>query len=118
MKTKITIFFLLLFALLTMTACGKEELPAQKLTIQGLDIKFNVTALTVKAGQPVELTYLNQGVIDHAFKIEGVVDEVKIRPGQAYLFEFVVPNPGEYKFVCAMPGHEIAGMVGTLKVEG
>lgn len=117
MKTRLYLFSVLLMLLLGLTACGGQELPAQQLSIQGLDIKFDVTMLQVQAGQPIELTYKNSGSIDHAFKIEGLVDEVKIRPGQSHVFKFTVDQPGEYPFVCAMPGHEMAGMVGRLMVQ-
>ena len=105
----------LLAVVLTLAACGGEQTPAQQVAIQGLDIKFNVNTLTVKAGQPVELTYENRGVIDHAFKIDGVTKEVKIRPGESNVIKFTLEKAGDYKFVCAMPGHEMAGMVGTLQ---
>jgi uncharacterized cupredoxin-like copper-binding protein len=114
---KTNIIFVCLFILLSVAACGKDDVPAQQLTLQGLDIKFDRQTLLIKAGQPVELTYQNKGSIDHAFQIDGLVDNVKIRPGQTRVFKFTVARPGEYKFVCAMPGHEIAGMVGILRVE-
>lgn len=116
MKTKLYGFCLLLVLLLSLAACGGEELPAQQLTIQGLDIKFDHNTLQAKAGQPIELTYKNSGSIDHAFKIEGLVDEVKIRPGQTHIFKFTVNDVGDYPYVCAMPGHEVAGMMGNLIV--
>lgn len=117
MKTKVTWFGLLLVLILSLAGCGGAELPAQPLTIQGLDIKFDVNTLQAKAGQPIALLYKNSGSIDHAFKIEGLVDEVKIRPGQTHVFTFTVDEPGDYSYVCAMPGHEMAGMVGRLIVE-
>jgi uncharacterized cupredoxin-like copper-binding protein len=65
----------------------------------------------------VELTYINEGTIDHTIDLEGVVDEVKVRPGATHVFTFTIQQPGEYKYICALPGHELAGMVGVLRVE-
>ncbi len=104
---------------LLLAACG-ENAPAQApvaLTIRAQDIKFDVKTLTAKVDQPVQLTYINQGSIDHAFKIEGIVDEYKVKPGETHVFLFTPTKAGQFKFVCAMPGHEPAGMVGTLVVE-
>jgi uncharacterized cupredoxin-like copper-binding protein len=111
------IFICFITALILLTACSGSDLPPQKIAIHGLDIKFDVNTLTVQAGRVVELTYENKGMIDHAFEIGGLVDEVRIRPGQKHIFKFTVNNPGSYQYVCAMPGHEMAGMVGMLIAE-
>jgi uncharacterized cupredoxin-like copper-binding protein len=117
MKLLITTFFFAIAALLSLAACGGERLPTQQITIQGMDIMFNKNTLTVKAGQPIELVYQNVGAIDHAFMIDGMVPAEKIHPGQSKTFDFTVQKTGSYKFICAIPGHEMAGMVGTLVVE-
>jgi uncharacterized cupredoxin-like copper-binding protein len=107
----------MLLVVLLLTACGSEERPVQARTLQAQDISFDVKTLTVQAGAPVALTYINQGSIDHAFKIDGLAAEQKVRPGQTTVFQFTPKTPGTYTFVCAIPGHELAGMVGTLTVE-
>lgn len=92
-------------------------MPSVELTLHALDIKFDVTTLKVKVKQPVKLTDINQGSIDHAFAIAGLVDEQKVKPGQQVIVPFTPPKAGTFKYRCAMPGHEAAGMVGTLVVE-
>ncbi|MCX6045560.1 MAG: cupredoxin domain-containing protein [Chloroflexi bacterium] len=119
MSIKRIILCLLCLTGLLLAACGKDA-PAQtplEIKLLAQDIKFDVKTLTAKVDQPVKLTYINQGSIDHAFKIEGIVDESKVKPGQTHLFEFTPTKVGQFKFVCAMPGHEPAGMVGLLIVE-
>ncbi len=116
MQRNLVYLSLLVVTLFALTACGGSDQPAKQLAIQGLDIKFNLNTLEAKVGQLVELTYENKGSIDHAFKIDGIAKEVKIRPGQSYVLKFRVNEAGSYKYICAMPGHEMAGMVGTLNV--
>jgi len=119
MRIKRIMLFVLCITSLLLVACG-EDAPAQpplEMKILAQDIKFDVKTLTAKVDQPVKLTYVNQGSIDHAFKIEGLVDEYQVKPGQTHVFEFTPTKAGQFKFVCAMPGHEPAGMVGTLFVE-
>jgi plastocyanin len=99
-----------------LAGCGGPAIEAQRLTLHARDIAFDVTRLEARANQPVALAYVNDGVIDHAFKIEGLLDEQKVKPGHTHTFTFTPSQPGEFKFVCAMPGHEMAGMVGTLTV--
>lgn len=116
---KRTILLLALcLSLLALMACGDEPsaLPPLDLTLHAQDIKFDQNVLTAKVNQPINLTYINEGMIDHAFKIEGLVEEYKVKPGEMHLFTFTPPKAGEFKFVCAMPGHAEAGMVGTLTV--
>jgi uncharacterized cupredoxin-like copper-binding protein len=114
-KTPI-LWIILLVAVLGIAACGAKAEP-QAVTLRAQDIKFDMQTLTVKAGQPVELTYINEGVIDHAFQIDNVVAEQKVRPGETHTFRFTIQEPGTYRFVCVMPGHEMAGMVGALVVD-
>jgi uncharacterized cupredoxin-like copper-binding protein len=102
-------------------AACTEDHPAPAplaVTIHAQDIKFDVTTLTVQVDQPVHLTYINEGMIDHGFKIEGLVEETNIKPGQTLMIQFTPTKAGQYRYICAVPGHEPAGMVGTLLVEG
>ena len=40
-----------------------------------------------------------------------------IGSGQTETIEFVAPTSGTYTFICSVPGHATAGMVGDLIVE-
>jgi uncharacterized cupredoxin-like copper-binding protein len=101
-----------------LVACGNEQ-PAQpplEVTLHAQDIKFDLTTIQAKVGQPVRLTYINEGTIDHSLMITGFVEAEKIRPGQTLEFTFTPEEAGQFKYVCHLPGHELAGMVGTLTV--
>lgn len=87
------------------------------ITLHAQDIRFDITHLTVKANQTVILTYVNEGVIDHAFAIDGLVEEQQVKPDQTVVFSFVPKKVGQFRYYCAMPGHEMAGMIGTLVVQ-
>ena len=91
---------------------------AQQLTVHGLDaMRFEPNAITVQAGQPVELTLQNDGSSDHDFSLsEGVDQPVKIlaKGGQSATATFTLAKPGTYSFTCAQFGHAGAGMKGTI----
>ncbi|MFP5308613.1 MAG: sulfocyanin-like copper-binding protein [Actinomycetes bacterium] len=63
----------------------------------------------------------NVGEAPHEFNVEGLPDGTRIH---LLLFPETVDVPyglppvpaGEYRIVCTLPGHEAAGMVGTLVV--
>jgi nitrite reductase (NO-forming) len=103
---------------LTLAACGSSAARPDPLalTLHAQDIKFDATTLSASVGQPVTLTYINQGLIDHAFVIDNFVDEQTVSPGQTTTFNFTPARAGTFKFYCAIPGHEAAGMTGMLIV--
>jgi uncharacterized cupredoxin-like copper-binding protein len=83
----------------------------------GNSMQFAPRSVTVRAGQPVELTLRNGGSIPHDFALaEGATGPVKLEAqgGQTARGTFTVETPGTYPFVCTVPGHAAAGMTGTL----
>jgi nitrite reductase (NO-forming) len=94
---------------------------AQQLTIHSFDaMRFEPNVITVRAGQPVELTLTNDGSSDHDFTLsEGVAEPVKIvvKGGQSATATFTLDQPGTYSFTCAQFGHAAAGMRGSITAQ-
>jgi plastocyanin len=95
---------------------------AQQLAVKSMDtMKFDPATLTAKAGQPIQLTLDNSsGQLIHDFDMtEGVPQPIKIsaQPGQKATGTFTIDKPGSYTYFCSQPGHEQAGMKGTLTVQ-
>jgi uncharacterized cupredoxin-like copper-binding protein len=111
---------LLVVAAMALTACGGggggNAVEPLNVTLKGQDIKYDVTTITAKAGQVINVTYVNEGALDHTFLIDGIVTEQKASPGQTINFSFTAPAAGTYEFYCNVAGHKDAGMVGTLTV--
>ncbi len=101
------------------------------------EFNFDPNTLTVKAGEEVQVTFENTGTIAHSFVVlnSGVTAEDlagasedeqhdmlvmemhDVAPGESGSETFTAPSePGEYTFICAVPGHAQAGMTGTLTV--
>jgi len=116
--------FLVLAAALTvvslvLAACGGGGSAAPEplnITMHAKDIAFDTTTLTAKAGQVVNVTYINDGALDHTFLMDGVVTEQKVAPGATITFSFTAPAAGTYTYYCNVAGHKEAGMTGTLTV--
>ena len=86
----------------------------------GNSMQFAPRSLTVRAGQPVELTLRNGGGLPHDFVLtEGVASPVQIEAlaGRTGRGTFTLETPGTYGFLCSVPGHAAAGMVGTLTAQ-
>jgi plastocyanin len=96
---------------------GGEEL--QVAADPGGQLKFDKTSLDAKAGQ-VTIVMDNPSSIPHAVGIEGNgVDEdgETVGQGEKSTAGPVELKAGEYTFYCPVPGHEEAGMKGTLTVK-
>ncbi len=88
-----------------------------KLAADKSALKFDKTSLTAKAGK-VTLEMENPSQIPHAVAIKGNgvdVDGKTIGNGETSTASADL-KPGTYTFYCPVPGHEAAGMKGTLTV--
>ncbi len=87
-------------------------------TVKALDsMKFEPATLTVPVGQVVQLTLVNEGALIHDVVLtQGVTQPVKIEANgkSSASGTFTVTQAGTYTYVCAQPGHEAAGMKGTI----
>jgi probable HAF family extracellular repeat protein len=79
------------------------------------DIVFEPTELTIPADTNVTVRLSNEGAAAHSFVVEELGINVSLAPGESAEVVINAP-PGEYDFVCDVPGHTEAGMVGTLIV--
>jgi len=82
-------------------------------------LKFNTTTLSAKAGT-VTITMDNPSSsgVPHGIAVQGNgvdKDGKTVDPGGASTVT-VTLKPGTYSFYCPVPGHEAAGMKGTLTV--
>ena len=124
------LYLLLLAApvvLLLASACAPAAapsaaaLPAAQITVTGTDdFRFNPSTITVKAGQPLEVTFQNGGEILHDFTVqEGLAKPVVITEdgGKSGTATVTYAKPGTYKFFCSQPGHDQLGMHGTITVQ-
>lgn len=116
-----------------------------ELTITAQDLKFTPTTLSAAAGQIVRLTFVNDGAIEHDWHAAGMpvsgltaieqpagfnarmagIWETAAEAGNPYagagsgermVVEFTPDEAGEFEFICEVPGHAQAGMVGTFTV--
>lgn len=145
-----------------LSACGTNDEPfvssganaasgasgeVTEVTITAKDVKFEPKDVSVPANQPVRLSFINKGAIEHDWEIhdieasdlklvskpsgfnqrmQGLMDEAKRqgRPyagagaGESMVIEFTPTKAGVYDMGCMVPGHKSAGMVGTFTVVG
>ena len=111
-----------LLGVLTAGACSDD--PAMELAVEGGErgaaMYFDPEDPTVDAGR-YEVTFDNVGAIHHELAIvdpSGEALAARSIPGRSVASFEVELEAGTYRMVCREPGHEAAGMVGTLTVTG
>jgi uncharacterized cupredoxin-like copper-binding protein len=89
--------------------------------------------VTVRAGVPVTFVLRNGDPIDHEWIVGDAAvherhrtgtepvhasrpTEVTIAAGTSVATTVTFAQPGTYRYICHLPGHEAYGMVGTLRV--
>jgi len=99
------------------------------------DIAYDVDEIDATAGEPLTVHLSNEGQLEHDFNIDDIaVSDVSasgdgtnmsgeeapihlhLKPGEEGAITFTPDEAGEYEFYCTQPGHEDAGMSGTLIV--
>lgn len=81
------------------------------------EFAFTPSSLTLKAGQPTDIVLKNAGSIEHDFSVSDAGFKLSMAPSQTGDLALTIAKPGTYQFHCSVPGHEGAGMKGTITVE-
>jgi plastocyanin len=86
-------------------------------TASGAAMKYSTTSLKAKAGV-VTIVMKNVSILPHdvAIKGHGVHAQGKVVPKGGTSTVTATLKRGSYEFYCTVPGHEAAGMKGTLTV--
>ena len=120
-------------AVVVASARDEGPAPVTSATITFHYSKFEPRRLTVPAGVPITIVLDNQDPIEHEWIVgdDGTHDrhrtgtepyhdeiptEVTVRAFQKKTTVVTFAEPGDYIFVCHLPGHEEYGMRGTIRV--
>lgn len=82
--------------------------------------------IEVEAGEEIRITVRNEGSNVHAFSVitkdgryvAGMLEDEIIDPGQEVVLTIKIDEPGEYLYICPVPGHADQGMTGIYRVVG
>lgn len=112
-------------AALPLAACGDDddsgsgdggESAGDAIRVLALDsLAFDPDEITAPAGT-ITIELVNDGSQPHTFVVEGHEDELKLSVGSSDEGSIEL-EADEYTFYCDVPGHQAAGMEGTLTVE-
>ena len=148
------LFVLFSLVAILLTACGSSpessavaDLPTAEFEIVATDIAYDTNQLEVMTGQPIKVTFRNEGALEHDFSImklplsgevmstqlegemaghdddmDNMAEEPEVHVaanmnGGSNVLQFTPAEPGTYEYYCTVAGHKEAGMVGTLTVQ-
>jgi uncharacterized cupredoxin-like copper-binding protein len=111
-------------------ACGGS---ADRETVEIRYSRFEPTLIEARAGEPITITLRNEDPIEHEWLVGDAEMHEKHRTGTHAVHdeiptEVTVPayttkvttvtfeEPGDYEYICHLPGHEEYGMRGVLRV--
>lgn len=96
---------------------GAMQNTKQKITVTASNFTFDPKTITVKKGQPVEITFKNSGGT-HDFVIDEFHVKTQIIPGgQSEIVTFIPDKTGTFNYYCSVGNHRAMGMQGTITVE-
>jgi uncharacterized cupredoxin-like copper-binding protein len=95
--------------------------------------RFSLAAVRVQAGEPVTIFLRNDDPIDHEWIVGSDALHARHRTGTEPIHDarptevtvpalssrtttVTFPEPGTYRFICHLPGHEAYGMVGVASI--
>lgn len=85
-------------------------------TVAGSNFKFSPSALSVKKGDTVKITFTNSGGT-HNFNIDAFHVATKmLKTGESETVQFVADKTGSFEYYCSVGSHRAMGMKGTLTV--
>ena len=105
------------------TTGGTDQAAAGAIQLEAYDIGWRTTdqpgpkvTLTVSRGATIQIN--STGAAPHNFDLPALGLFVDLPAGASG--QTVIPSdaaPGDYEFICSVPGHAPAGMVGTLTIQ-
>jgi nitrite reductase (NO-forming) len=100
------------------SSSGSGSGGGNSVTIDMTEMKFTPNTFTVKAGEKVTVKLENKGSVLHDFSIDSLNVKQDVQPGKTETVSFTAPSSaGDVVFYCNQPGHEAAGMKGTMTVQ-
>ncbi len=94
-----------------------NETKLAEFRIGSTEFKYAPAKVRVAAGRAVTLVLDNSGAeTEHGLFVPALGFRLQAKAGEIARKNTVFEKPGEYEFVCDLPGHRDAGMTGTLIV--
>ena len=96
---------------------GSAVVPeAREVTLIASEREFAPAIIHATVGDPITIVLVNDGVVEHDVEIADFGLHLHTPTGESLKGSFIPDKTGTFEFACEIPGHRLAGMVGTLVV--
>lgn len=110
-----TIMLAIIFgAVIALSACYGPRTVTVDLI--GEEFRFTPDTIRVQEGDTVKINFTNPDVVPHLIDLPAFDQHIALPPDGYFTLEFVADKVGSFPYVCSVPGHQEAGMVGMLIV--
>lgn len=111
----------LLVMLVALSACSPKPLEAPRaVPLKVTEFTITPDAVTARVGERLSFRVSNTGVLEHNVSIQDPSGEevalLTLLPNQHGTLQIEPSVAGEWRIICTLPGHEMAGMTATLMV--
>jgi uncharacterized cupredoxin-like copper-binding protein len=89
---------------------------APELAVTATSFRFEPVALTLTAGEPVNIVLTSADTL-HDFTLDEQDFHLAAEPGSSDTGALTIDKPGTYTAACTVPGHREAGMEATITVQ-
>jgi plastocyanin len=94
-----------------------RDAPRNEVRIAATEFKFSAPSGQIVAGEPMTLILDNsEGESEHAIFFQSLGVRLFAQAGETVRKTVVFDKPGDFFFVCDLPGHREAGMIGKLTI--
>jgi plastocyanin len=109
-----------------LAGCGQSEstrvdptprsISTTEVTIRMQGTHYTPNSITIPVDRPLFLTLVNDDSQPHDMILHGLSQPVHVfvDSGRHIATSLFFPSSGTFRFVCSQPGHEAAGMFGTI----
>lgn len=88
----------------------------REIRVTGSEFSFRPAEVTIEAGDTVNLTFDNRGMMFHTLTVGELGLDLRANGGDSISGAIRDARAGTYTFICAVSGHADAGMRGTITV--
>ena len=125
-RLPLTVALLPVLALL-LASCGGEDpaatwrsadvLPGEELSVEVelSNYAFSPRHFELRQGETIEFIMDSVDIL-HSFTVEELDIDWHVERSDVITEQFTFDQPGEYRLICIIPGHEVLGMRGTILV--
>ena len=105
----------------TARSAGEDQAPApvddaEEIHVQATEMAFTPAEVDLAAGEPVNVTVVNDGQLFHDFVLDEAGVHLNLDPGEQASAALTLDEPGTYQAICTVTGHADAGMLLTVNV--